>query len=690
MKKEVIEVKAEGEYDARKDDTATKIIVNSAEIMKYGDTQVLDVLKRLPGLTVAGNAVRMRGLSQGYTQILVDGERPPPGFTLDNLSPALIERIEIVRAATAEFSTQSIGGTLNIVLKKKVNFAQRDLRFAYSHGQFSRSPNASFVISDKAGDLGYTVAGGINTSRFRGEFRSEEVAVDAAGNSTLLRQAFNTSSGDFNSFNFSPRLVWTLGGGDSLNVQGFIGTNRNKGTGEFSYLRADGIVAPVNSNQSSYGNHGYYMRAEAHLIKRLESGAKLDAKLIVNDSNFSNESRVRGFNTAGQQNLDRSTENESTDRGFVLNGKLSRTLGDGHSFVSGWDFNRALRNQSNFQNDVAIPNVFPAVQAFNADERFESTVDKTAFFVQDEWNVTKLWSVYLGLRWEGIRTTAEGSGFNSSKSRSSVWSPIMQTLYKLQSRPGEQIRLALTRTYKAPSTGQLVPRRFSSIENRPTSPDFTGNPDLQPELATGIDLAYEKFWGQGGSVSVSGSMRHITDYNRRGLRFIDGRWVSLPVNDGEANTRSLQFETKFPVQSLWKEAPPVDFRFNMNKNWSTVDSVPGPNNRLDQQTPFSASIGLDYRMRGGMVTAGGSFGFVQGGEARISANQIIFQTARRDLEAYALWKITPKVQTRLTLNNILTRDSHDVTYYFDENGSTYRRNLTPSKMSLRFNLELKL
>ena len=60
----------------RRESTASKIIVNNAEITKFGDTNVMDVLKRLPGVTVdtgpggRGGTVRMRGLGSGYTQIL--------------------------------------------------------------------------------------------------------------------------------------------------------------------------------------------------------------------------------------------------------------------------------------------------------------------------------------------------------------------------------------------------------------------------------------------------------------------------------------------------------------------------------------------------------------------------------------------------------------------------------------------
>src|SRR5258707_1048768 len=95
---EPIEVKA-GEQDERKQSTAAKIVVNRDEILKYGDTTILDSMKRLPGVTVVpgtrGGAgeIRMRGLGSGYTQILVNGEPMPPGFAIESLPPDLINRI---------------------------------------------------------------------------------------------------------------------------------------------------------------------------------------------------------------------------------------------------------------------------------------------------------------------------------------------------------------------------------------------------------------------------------------------------------------------------------------------------------------------------------------------------------------------------------------------------------------------
>ena len=87
-----VEVKADANsYDPRRDDTASRMVVSNEEIKRYGDTSVLDVFKRLPGITVGGGGgrgggeIRMRGLGSGYTQILINGERAPAGFDIDQL-----------------------------------------------------------------------------------------------------------------------------------------------------------------------------------------------------------------------------------------------------------------------------------------------------------------------------------------------------------------------------------------------------------------------------------------------------------------------------------------------------------------------------------------------------------------------------------------------------------------------------
>ena len=126
----------------RRQSTAAKIIIGREEIDRFGDSTLGDVLKRLPGVTIQGRpgrggAIRLRGLGSGYTQILLDGERVPPGFSLDSISPDQVERIEILRAPTAETGARAIAGTINIITREGYTKRVNDLRLnaAYENGK---------------------------------------------------------------------------------------------------------------------------------------------------------------------------------------------------------------------------------------------------------------------------------------------------------------------------------------------------------------------------------------------------------------------------------------------------------------------------------------------------------------------------------------------------------------------------
>jgi outer membrane receptor for ferrienterochelin and colicin len=104
--------------DQRQRETTTSIVIDHADIVRQGDQALSDVLKRLPGVSIKGNAIQMRGLGNGYTQILLNGEPVASGFSLDAIAPETIERIEILRSATAEMSNQAVAGAINIILKR--------------------------------------------------------------------------------------------------------------------------------------------------------------------------------------------------------------------------------------------------------------------------------------------------------------------------------------------------------------------------------------------------------------------------------------------------------------------------------------------------------------------------------------------------------------------------------------------
>ena len=185
-----VEVKANADT-LRRNDTASRSVVTHEELVKYGDQSALDAMKRLPGVTVVDGAVRMRGLGSGYTQVLVDGQRAPAGFSLETLAPESIERIEVIRAATAEFSTQSIAATINIVLRKTNGKNAGELKLGANGGRGNRSRLLVLGHSGKHGGMSHTVGANVARGAFHFASLDQESARAPDG---ALRELRETTS----------------------------------------------------------------------------------------------------------------------------------------------------------------------------------------------------------------------------------------------------------------------------------------------------------------------------------------------------------------------------------------------------------------------------------------------------------------------------------------------------------------
>jgi outer membrane receptor protein involved in Fe transport len=685
-----VEVKgAASTYDPRRDDTASKTVMNAEEIRKFGDDNIFDVLKRAPGVTVTGKTLRMRGLGAGYTQILVNGDRPPPGFDMDALTPDQIERIEIIRAASAEYSMQAIAGTINIVLKKVTSKAVHDLRLSYSRSAQSKNPHVGINLADKSGQLSWFmyagVYGGSNESRTTGSSRF----TLPSGEVTQARETASEGSGSYRGIVAFPRLSWKFEDGDELNLSGGVQTNRNGWNGHSHNDNLVGSFGNPDYVESVYRSPGSMAMAMGEIgwIAKI-AGGKLDLKVSGDRSRNAND-QYNEYYTAGRAGyLLRDWDSLTRAHRASLRGKYTRSLFDGHALSTGLEASVEESEQTRDRRDQLNQDAPTRLV-----ETFEPKVTRLAGYLQDEWSIGKQFSVYLGARWEGVQTDSEAGGgpggLFSTTSRNHVLSPVVQTLYKFPGASGRQLRVALTRTYKAPTVDQLTARRYDSAVNTRFAADWSGNPNLQPELANGVDITYEHFLPQGAMFSASVSRRAISDYIRTALDVDDnGRWVYRPFNDGDALVRSLQLEAKAPGKLLADALSGFDLRASFTRNWSHVSSVPGPGNRLDGQSPMSATIGADYRK--GDLTVGSSLAWQQGGWGRVSEEQSQYQQTRRDLDAYLLYKFNPRYQLRLAANNILGQDNSSDRIYRDAAGTSRETNFTPAFVRVGFNLEVKL
>ncbi|HET7548666.1 MAG TPA: TonB-dependent receptor [Usitatibacter sp.] len=685
-KQEKIEVSRPKDYDERRESTAAKIVVGRDELQRFGDATLEDVLKRLPGVTVsASGGISLRGLGNGYTQVLLDGQPLPPGFSIESLSPDMIERIEIFRAPTAEHSTQAVAGTINIVLRKAASHLKRSAKM--TAGAAGSRPQAKIdaEISDRVDKLAYTVTASAGRTEFDSDALVEQVGRDARGRVDSIIVTPQGFHGRFDQASLAPRLEWTLGEGHTLAWESFV----QAGLSRFIYHEEAHTslgpppVYPV--NDLAIPTHFTNARTSLAWSRALAAGARAESKFLYDYSRRHYEAGQQAYDDSGAHILDRNVHSVAVNDNLTWTGKYTAPFVPEHALSFGWDAKSSRRGEDRVQTDVTFDGNPPGL----IDESYDARVRQLALYGQDEWDFASRASAYLGLRWEGLDTRSVGNVVTNVENRSSVFSPIVQGLWKLPGTEKDQVRAALARTYRAPTPFEIMPRRYIANNNTATSPDYQGNAELRPEISWGLDVAYEHYFTGGGNVSVSGYARRIDDVIVRELFNQAGVWITRPTNDGQAVSRGIELDAKLPLRTFFPGAPAIQLHGNASRHWSRVEAIPGPDNRLVQQPGFTANAGLDYEAAGLPLSLGGNLTFTSGGAVRTATTTSVYRSRTRNLDLYALWKIDAKTKLRISGSNLLGDDVLEVLDFFDESGSLQQTTTTPVHRTVRALLEMQ-
>ena len=656
--------------DQRRQSTAAKIIISREDIERFGDTNLGDMMRRLPGVTTGGapgrgGAIRMRGLGAGFTQILIDGERLPPGFSIQSLTPEQVERIEILRAPTAETGAQAIAGTINIITREGFSRKLNELRFgfAYENGRFQ--PGASWTRNDKLGDMVYNLSMSVFRQDRANEATTTTLLEDLTTGAKLREQAVTTHTDEMrNGVNVSSRMQWKLGESGSLTLIPIFFHVESDTATRSALTQTIGATPPLFDRAASErGGRFSVVRLNGHWAQRLESGLRAEVRGGVSASRAMGNSVRQEFNAANTLLRTLDDRSSSRDQTLTLNAKGTKLLEGDHSLVFGAELEAAQRTESR----TTLQNGLPLLVDFGND--LDAVTARGALYAQNEWQLTPQWSAHAGLRWEGMSTRGQGIFVTTQTNRSSVLTPLLHGVWKLDPKSKDQIRVSLTRSYRPPTLQNLLGRPSISalypvpLANTATSPDRAGNPTLKPELATGIDVALERYLSQaGGMFSVNVFHRQISDVMRTvtSLETVSWatqpRWVARPQNIGDAFTQGIELEAKFRLTEWWKDAPRVDLRANASLFNSKVKTVPGPNNRLDSQPGGTLNLGADYRVPATPLTFGGSVNYTPGYSTRLSDTQFASVEKRRVVDAYALWVFNPSLSVRVSASNMAPVD----------------------------------
>lgn len=638
--------------ELRRDSRIAKQIYGREELDKFGDNNALDVMRRLPGVNVGSGGPRMRGLGAGFTQILINGDPMPPGFALDQLSPSQIERIEVLRAPTAEHSTQAIAGTINIVLKEPPRRSQRELRLGLSDGNPRPAGNINLTLGESKGGL----SGSLPVSLF--EWRRENRnTTERRMPGTDGAPAHAEQSGDQQvwgwGWNLGPRLNWRISDEQTLSLASFVQKGYWNNRTEFGTRVFAG--KPVLDDDPSQNGSWENRRGNLTWVNRFHEDHRIELRAGVQQSRWTFDARTLRQGIEQQRSF-----GGGEDDGLTQAGKYNLLLGEAHSLTAGWDLESRDRTERRTLTQQGRP-VLPEFEG----QPFDARVRRQAFYLQDEWEISPQWQLYLGLRRERIDTESQGST-DTVRSSSSVLSPLMHVTYKFSPKGRDMVRASLTRSYRAPGIATLLARPTVSsqytntnLPNTELAPDRLGNAALAPELATGLDIAFEKYLPGGGMWSVGLFHRSITDLVRNvtTLRTVPWatvpRWVSQPQNFSSATTSGIELELKGRagelLPALVDKASTLNLRASVNLYRSRVAALPGPENRLDGQQPWSTTLGFDQRITGLPLTVGGSLSLTPDYDTQFTLDQTQRRSRTHTIDLYGLWFFSPSVSARLAV-----------------------------------------
>lgn len=626
-------------FDSERDDSASKSVFKSDFLNELGTMNLIDAFARIPSVNIVDGVPQLRGI-KGGTQILVDGQKMPAGFSLGNLDTKMIDRIEVFRLATAEFSSQAMGGTINIVLRNGVIRSETALNYNLNK-KIGANHEAGVAWSSKEGLFSQNTR--LNLRSGRSDFDSGQQDIydmqrDSNGRVVQSREGISNGETHVQSINLTPRLTWRKVGDDFIIVNSNLGYRENTKNQLDDFRTFVGTPFPfghINQRVVTKSSSGSSTLRMSH---RVNDTSKFDIDLSLSGERTHSNLRSNDTDEDRIHKSFRSVQAESTERGYTSSLKYRSTINDNHEFVSGLSISNMLKlDRRHFLQSDPRPSL-----SFSTDDNTNVDILNSAGFAQDEWQLNKLDSIYAGLRWEGISINSD-SNMAKSAYRSSVWSPILQGLMKFKNKQ-DQLRFGVGRTYKAPSDFMVLTPKEINRNNSELTPNFQGNPNLKPSLTWNIESAFEHN-EQDLSYAARFYFKSISGVHLLSTSLINDEWTSRYINGGDAHARGIEIDFRTTAKKFFEDAPKIGIRASFARRWSSISSVKGENNRIER-FPETLNFSIDYAPKDLPIKFGSSFRLAKGGWQDTESNKREYVRPVTSTDLFANWQPSDRTSIR--------------------------------------------
>jgi outer membrane receptor protein involved in Fe transport len=680
-------VQAQIAYRNRSEQTAPVLEYGLDYFQRFEPLTAGDALKRVPSVTflsdvLESDGARLRGLDAAYTQVLINGEKVPGAgadrsFFVDRIPAELIERIEVVRSASANRSGDAMAGALNIVL-----------RDAYSlDGGFIRAGGILLNDGRIRETLGAVWGGQVGPGRLlvganlQGRRNPKEKTswrYDKP-NGALQNIETQTDVRNGTDYTFNASYQVPVAGGE-LSLDGvYVRTDRLQDEDSIEYnggRRRNADLSTINDNNVDIQTDNWSINGK---FKREMLGGETTVKLgyaSFKDDQYEFENEIEYLRDANPfPDGDRFTGDKSKTK--LEDNEFNAKFGHKRQLAAGADLEFGVQYQKKQRdgliteiprNRYNLPSASPPkdgayVPVAGGDSAIEETrVDPYVMLSGKAGDVK--WEA--GLRYEttdvDITDRTVSAALRNSSASYDLLLPSAHVKWNLTSE--DRISASVARTVRRPGFDQISP---ATLEEEFGDNDYIGNPNLKPETAWGLDVGYERRLGQRGVAGVNIFYRDVTDLIE--LTSIGVGSAGAPArllqtqNVGDGSVMGVEFDLSTPLTAIGLDNTGVFF----NYSWldSDIDDTFGSrkfNNQSDyvlnvgfiQDLPqFGDAFGVTYRKQGAA-------------ESRIIGEEVT-TTYGADLEIFLEKRFGDKFTIRAVGSNLLNAKKRET---FNKFGST--------------------
>jgi outer membrane receptor for ferrienterochelin and colicins len=666
---ETVVIRADRTLEERFASTGSRVTINRNDIEQMGADSIADVLRQLPGVQTSGGAsgnleIRMRGMDRSATQILVDGQRVGSGrrsgqLPFDQLPADMIERIEVLRSPSAEYSGAT-GGTINIVMRESLVRRETNVRFTNQHafsdnglqgffsitGPLNEPPGAPAAGTGAPGAPGATGAPGAPGAPGAAAATGPGVTGPGSGDqpvaparpaylpwsyflamsanerlwgSNLQREtelagpdAFRTASeerlrGRTREVIAMPRLNGRLSARDTVILRGMLLGSESDSRLDSAYSGQTGAGVPISGTTlESAESRRHLIQLRGDWTRRLAS-SRLEVRLSGDTATEQHERERASSAATGVARTDSTTlyGDRRRERSLLTSAKLTGTEGS-HVWMAGAELE--LRRL-----DVTTSTT-PAGEAVQA-RSYDSSLARRVLWGQNEWGLPASTTLTAGLRLESLARSSRFDGITRDENRTQ-WQPSLHTRTPLGD--GLQFRSNLARTSRIPALADTIDRVMPSLGvNSPTRPDSVGNPALKAESTFSFDAGFEKRLANRGQAGLNVFVRSIDELIIRRTSEVNGRWLQRPENLGRAMAWGLEADVKTDLGVVG--APGWNLGAAASLLQSRLQGDKGYSGRIPGQAHYLLNINIARPMpRSSGFFGGGSVSFT--GASDIGSN----------------------------------------------------------------------